>query len=216
MQGRKVLSIENAPQEQWEELGLQIPAPDYEEEAYNTKYCPITDTEFALFNNRLIRRDPKMRSVVRDLMGVFGQVPRSDDDMMTWLEEKMFKNAPTDLLDMRQFASYDPKFGFKISVDGFHNTPQEELYATIVSLNPPGILYQNTLPAKALHVHVVTDWDFDSPLRSFKYSTDYMTFRDVSAGQSLAAILDVRKITFINGQVQALETAWTAVPIFFL
>ena len=42
---------------------------------------------------------------------------------------------------MKYFAPYNRELGFKIAVDGFHNTPHSVAYGCIISLNPPGSLY---------------------------------------------------------------------------
>lgn len=47
---------------------------------------------------------------------------------------------------MNYFATYNKELGFKISVDGFHNTPHPIPYGCIVSLNPPGSLYMQDTP----------------------------------------------------------------------
>jgi hypothetical protein len=42
---------------------------------------------------------------------------------------------------MDYFAAYNRELGFKVAVDGFHNTPHPIPYGCILSLNPPGSLY---------------------------------------------------------------------------
>ena len=50
-------------------------------------------------------------------------------------------NDETEYLDIKYFASYNRKLGFKIAVDGFHNTPHPIPYCSVMSLNPPGAIY---------------------------------------------------------------------------
>jgi len=53
---------------------------------------------------------------------------------------------------MNYFSTYNKEIGFKISVDGFHNTPYPIPYGCIVSLNPPGTLYTQETPGPARDV----------------------------------------------------------------
>ena len=57
---------------------------------------------------------------------------------------------------MNYFAPYNKELGFKISIDGFHNTPHPIPYGVILSMNPPGSLYdpdvQGPYPDVSIHV----------------------------------------------------------------
>ena len=55
---------------------------------------------------------------------------------------------------MRYFAPYNRELGFKIAVDGVHNTPHPIPYGCILSLNPPGSLYteENKGPARDVSI----------------------------------------------------------------
>lgn len=44
--------------------------------------------------------------------------------------------AETELLDMTYFAEYNQEAGFKIAVDGLHNTPNGIPYGTVFSIRP--------------------------------------------------------------------------------
>jgi hypothetical protein len=55
----------------------------------------------------------------------------------------MASDDNTQYLNMNYFSPYSKELGFKISVDGFHNTPHPIPYGCVLSLNPPGSLYTN-------------------------------------------------------------------------
>jgi hypothetical protein len=63
----------------------------------------------------------------------------------------------TGYLDMKFFAPYNRELGFKISVDGFHNTPHPIPYGCILSLNPPGKLYteEEMGPARDVSLKII-------------------------------------------------------------
>lgn len=58
---------------------------------------------------------------------------------------------------MNYFATYNRELGFKISIDGFHNTPHPIPYGCIVSLNPPGSLYTSATPGeyRDVRIHII-------------------------------------------------------------
>ena len=52
----------------------------------------------------------------------------------------IIKNKNTVFLDMKYFSKYLPSAGFKFSLDGIFNVPnQKDFYVGMYSLSPPGI-----------------------------------------------------------------------------
>jgi len=45
------------------------------------------------------------------------------------------------MADMIHFSKYNPKLGFKFTVDAIHNIPNTNHHFGIFCLNPPGALY---------------------------------------------------------------------------
>uniref|UniRef100_A0A0G4F8M1 Uncharacterized protein n=1 Tax=Chromera velia CCMP2878 TaxID=1169474 RepID=A0A0G4F8M1_9ALVE len=58
--GLKSLSRSNVPQTEWERLGLQVPAPKYEDGVYDTYYCLPSAKQRQLLN----RLEPRLRAVL--------------------------------------------------------------------------------------------------------------------------------------------------------
>ena len=73
--------------------------------------------------------------------------PKSDDDLPDWINSNVRATSETEIMDMRYFAPYDDITGFKVSVDGFHNTTNAMTYGVIMSLNPPATLYKGSIEA---------------------------------------------------------------------
>lgn len=116
---------------------------------------------------------------------------------------------------MKYFAPYSRELGFKISVDGFHNTPHPIPYGWIVSLNPPGSLYTQEQEGPARDVNIASTLDYASPLRSFHLLDGFFNYRDIPGEQQLAAVFDVRSIEFVGGNPKIVEAGWAVIPIFF-
>jgi len=57
---------------------------------------------------------------------------------------------------MSYFAEYNTNAGFKIAVDGLHNTPNGIPFGTVISLNPPGSLYIKE-ESKGAHVSEIVN-----------------------------------------------------------
>lgn len=63
-------------------------------------------------------------------------------ETLGWLDEKLVRDAYTDIIELTYFAKYNRQVGFKVSLDGFHNVPNtDHPYVAVYSLNPPGKLY---------------------------------------------------------------------------
>lgn len=73
------------------------------------------------------------------------------------MDELIQSDGDTQYLDMNYFSPYNRELGFKISVDGFHNTPHPIPYGCILSLNPPGTLYteEEMGPARDVNAHFI-------------------------------------------------------------
>lgn len=93
-----------------------------------------------------------------------------------YLDEKLVRDAYTDLIELTYFAKYKGQVGFKVSLDGFHNVPNtDHPYVAIYSINPPGKLYiteQQTQegpthdPSLAQEIITCTSYNWESALQS--------------------------------------------------
>lgn len=62
-----------------------------------------------------------------------------------WIDNKLVRDAYTDIIELTYFAKYKPEVGFKFSLDGFvYVTDKSNPIVAIYSLNPPGKLYLDT------------------------------------------------------------------------
>lgn len=115
---------------------------------------------------------------------------------------------------MNYFSPYNRELGFKVAIDGFHNTPHPIPYGCIVSLNPPGSLYDPEVEGPYKDVNIASTLDYSSAIRSFKLLDGYFNYRDIQGEANLSIILDVRSIEFVQGNGKIVESGWAVVPIF--
>ncbi len=63
--------------------------------------------------------------------------PPEDEDMIDeWIINIVSSKAETEMIDMSYFAEYNWEAGFKIAVDGLHNTTNGIPFGVVMSINP--------------------------------------------------------------------------------
>jgi len=63
--------------------------------------------------------------------------PPEDEDMIDeWIINIVSSKAETEMIDMSYFAEYNREAGFKIAVDGLHNTTNGIPFGVVMSINP--------------------------------------------------------------------------------
>jgi hypothetical protein len=81
--------------------------------------------------------------------------PEDEDYIGEWIEQIVTSKAETELLDMSFFAEYNKQAGFKIAIDGVHNTPNGIPYGAIFNIEE--------------NVNITSTIDWSSPNRSIKF-----------------------------------------------
>lgn len=218
----KILSSKDYPENEWEKMGIWPRRPEYHENVYNNSLCYITETEKELFQI-LKDRPPEMildkaiENVIKtDSFKQLLDQQYNNDQMLFELNavlDKIFVsdiNAP--MIDLKFYAIYNPRAGFKFAVDGFHNLPRGGVFVTLFSLYPAGTFYSESFDKHDLHFNSVLDWE--SPLKSPAYAERFVLFRNKDYQRNLIFVVDVREAKFINGTIKLVEYAWTIVPVF--
>ena len=141
--GDKVLSVSKVAPPHWPEVGLMVPAPAYETEAYNTHLYQVEPTEEALFVDKQRRNgDLKVAYFLREIQSTYGTIENMPDRQREWAETVLFQKTWGKLSEWAM-NEYTEQFGIAIAVDQLLNTPgkKPELYSVFLSLNPPGDFY---------------------------------------------------------------------------
>ena len=103
----------------------------------------------------------------------------SINETLNFLDEKLKRDAYTDIIELTYFAKYRPEVGFKISIDGFHKVPDtSNPIVALYSINPPGRLYLD-MGVDTRDIIPCTSFNWDSPLSSPAFNEGYFKFRDV-------------------------------------
>lgn len=59
-----------------------------------------------------------------------------DDEIYEWLDDYINPTSLTKIIDKRYFSLYQPQIGFKVVIDGIHNTGGLKLFGGVFYLNP--------------------------------------------------------------------------------
>jgi hypothetical protein len=113
---------------------------------------------------------------------------------------------------MTYFSKYLPQYGFKIAIDGFHNTPEKVPYVSVACLNPPGALHQR--PIDPNQVYLISKMDWESPITTPHFTEELFSFYNISFKKNLTLFLEVKSVTFKKDAPVFKTIGWTVVPVF--
>lgn len=176
-------------------LGVIVPSRDYGFGGYNTSFSRINDTEQELFQIRQKRSDQPTSEAVRKLHASLVE-PGSIDtaqEMAVFIHNQVVRTPNTPIIDLTYFSQYVASVGFKISIDGFHNSGEtKHPLVTLTTLCPPATFYHSPddIPPEVV-LNLTYNWD--SPLSSPAYNEGYFKYRDIPSSPSTFLVIDVRK-----------------------
>jgi hypothetical protein len=218
----KILSTKDFPESEWEKLGIWPKRPEYPDGVYNNALCFITETEKELFEILKDRPpiyllDKAIETVIHvdEFEEILSQQFNNDQmlfELNSALDKIFVVDVNTPMIDLKFYAHYNPRAGFKFAVDGFHNLPKDGVFVTLFSLYPAENFYSDSPDNLDLHFNSVFDWD--SPLRSPAYTERFVLFKDKTFQPNLIFVVDVREVKFIEGKITFTDYAWTIVPVF--
>ena len=211
--GLRVLSTKDVLQSEWYIRGLVIPPPKYEERAYNTANCMPSNVERYLYEERLLRKDFTVRDATNQIQNQLGiRLNLENDDLLKWIDQRLQVTPRTPMIDMKYFAAYNPKLGFKIAIDALHNTPTDDAHVIIFCLNPPGALYSSTVITEDVQFTTKVEWN--SSVRTPQYLDGFHTYKNILFDKNLHLIIDVRAVSFAKQRPEVITVGWTLLPIF--
>jgi len=199
------------------ELGVVTLPPKYSQGAYNTIYCQIGVTEAEILKEKSLRPDPSMMNVATTTKDIlFNKTKMSVPEMKVWLDG-IFNNYKSlkdhKMLNYNFFSQYIPRLGIRFAVEMMFNTDPEFLYVAVVSVHPPGSLYQKY--PKFEKAIMFTDLDFDSPWTAQKFNEIMFTFKNMPSNHRAVFIIDIKAISYKNqGIAYVKDYGWTAFPMF--
>lgn len=82
-------------------------------------------------------------------------------DLMRWLDQTIVTNSNTLSINMRYFSAYQPRMGFRFSLERLHNIQVKQPHIVVASIGPPAHIY-GAAPKRTPDVSVFSDVKLDS------------------------------------------------------
>ena len=211
-QGVKVLSINNVPRSELYIRGVIVAPPKYEQRAYNTSYCMPTPVERTIYAERAKRQSPTVKNATVKMMEALGNpADLSDDQMLDWIDDILNTDPRTPMIDMKLFAKYSPRLGFKICIDAVHHMPKNSPHVVLFSLNPPGGFYSQS--ASSQDIQICDKYDWNSSLETPAFLDGFHTYKNIQFTPYLHIIIDLRAVNMEDKVL--VPVAWTVLPVFY-
>ncbi|ETL28468.1 hypothetical protein L916_18192 [Phytophthora nicotianae] len=223
--GLTLLSRSDHPPNEWEAKGLQIPAPQYCDQLYDSLRCVPSGIEEKIYSLRvsvtplwnllwltfhygsfLQHKNRRAKIVAQCLQ----QISLSTNEA-----REMLKTKPANYLDLSSALRYDPAIGFRVAVDALHNVKAKggPFFKVLFSVYPPGSFYQAIRLTGDVHFTTTTEWT--SSQTSPEFDDGYMTLKDSRSDQLLAVLFDVRSVNRHpkTGKITSQQYGWTFLPV---
>jgi len=151
------------PDKDWDELGIWPFPPPYHKGTYNNTECEVNASETDLFleiekaekeKDKTEQRLPvAMKAIEYAIKRGLTPDPDKDQDeideeLYALIDNNLVPGSKVPIIDLKYFAKYIKKAGFKFAIDGFHNLTQKGIFIVIYCLNPPGVFYKDTISEK--------------------------------------------------------------------
>lgn len=174
-------------------------------------------TESEIFKEKVLRPDPTMMKVAVATKNLkFKNEKMTIPEMRVWLDgafEDYSAYKDQQLLNYNFFSQYIPRIGLRFSLEMMFNTDSEYLYSAIVSLHPPGSLYQKD--PKFEKAIMFTNIDYNSPWTAQRFNETLFSFKNMPSNHRSVFIIDIKAITFQKKGIAHIEDyGWTAFPYF--
>lgn len=132
--------------------------------------------------------------------------------MLDWIDTKIQVDPRTPILEMKYFAPYQPRMGFRFAADCIHNINDAQPYTLVYCLNPPGSLYQETIITQDAQFTTRPDWNSSISTRVFL--DGFHTYRNIAYDKNLHVVVEVRKVNLKSGRATVDCVGWSILPVF--
>ncbi|ESO88244.1 hypothetical protein LOTGIDRAFT_234580 [Lottia gigantea] len=214
------LESSKVPQSDWLRLGLWQPRPKYTDRIYYSMKCQPLKGENKLLHGMMKRPQISTRDAVAQHAQATTGFMKSDKNMEQYIKNQLTKSLDVRPLeqDLNLICQYNPKHGFKISIDSAVNLPWSNFTHGHICINPPGAFYLGA-PHATYDKLVFTDSiDLRSTNTSPAWRDGFKHYPRRSYHRFLTAVIHLQEI-FVsaskdNYKYGLLEQAWTVVQIF--
>ena len=216
-------------------MGIWPYPPPYYKGEYCNKECFVNQSELELFedlakdeNRKKMAEDPVLKKAIQFAINknLFPEDVEDEEELGERLydlvDDYLKPSSSIRIIDLKYFASYNKKAGFKFAIDGLHNLPKKGIFITTYCINPPGALYLDEetsveLKDRKWEIQVNSAFDWESPLYTPHYIEGFVHFKGRNWDKSMHMIVDVRKVTIPKSKKKPAKIepyAWTIVPLF--
>ena len=135
-----------------------------------------------------------------------------DKELNAYLDNKLFLNNDTMLIDMVYFSKYRAQSGFRFIVDGVHGVPsQENAYVVLYSLSTPGTFFIE--PRDVTQAKMTATYDWESVANSPQYEDEWFVFKEnINPNQNI--LIEVKAVPFKKVDSKIIDVGWTVLPVF--
>jgi hypothetical protein len=211
--GLRVLSTKDVPADQWYRYGIVVPPPKYSDGVYNTAHCMPSANERTLYHERHNRPDITVKDATVKVQHRLGyRLDLNDEQMYDWIDSKLQQTSRSPFLDLTYFARYNPRMGFRFSVDALHTVSSNLPHIVLYCLNPPASLYQTAVITQDVGFTNGLDWN--SSVRTPQFIEGFRTFKNVVLDPFLTMIIDVRAVSFTTKPASLVHVGWSVLQIF--
>eukprot|EP00948_MAST-09A_sp_MAST-9A-sp1_P001068 g1068.t1 len=197
------------------------PVPFYDDGSYDATRSQPSDDEKAIYEYLANREDMTIQDALKYIDRSTKFDDMEDEALLPLMNEKFSK--PSEFMDMRYVARYQPNSGFYVKVNGVNGIkfPGGGMFSTphhmtkvIYSLSPPHHYYQESKMVEDVFWTQMHDWD--SPTTFPRFKDGWQFYSDKVSDESLCLILHVKCIKR-NKEKQLKEIydlGWSVLPIF--
>lgn len=185
---------------------------NYEDGIYDSSLCTPTEEErkiYSLFQKE--SRDSNVETLEYFLTE--NKIDVKDDKKVKEYLEKVFQRTKEVILDASCVCRYKYTEGFKLMVSKAQNLPKKKPSLVIVSICPPGLLYNKITNDKCStkNTRCTTRLHLDSEVRCPRFANDFFDF-NTTYSPHLIAIIDIRYIDIHDKLIES--HGWTFCRIF--
>lgn len=208
--GISTLSKDEFPQEDWQRLGLDVPAPNYSSGAYYGALCEPSGTESQAYEAKSPYLSLNVETAILQAMNARKghDLPERPNDpkpevLLEWMKSLL---PPLDkmrrMIDYTLAVPYSVEAGVAVKVVQLFNMPEGSMFSSskgsaavhkvIMSVSPPALFYKD--PPLFDGVQFTRSHVLDGFVRAPRYLDSYAEFLPAEMSFNLYLILDIRII----------------------
>ena len=133
--------------------------------------------------------------------------------MIAWVDKNLQTNPQSPLINMRYFSAYDPRYGFRFSVERIHGITQRMPHFVVTSITPPSSLYSSP-PRMSNDVAFFTDYNWDGPWNSLLFHEDLLNYVGLAPNIKLGFVNDLKALKITGNKAEVLDVGWAYLPVY--